>query len=289
MVATIVGPFHHQPGQTLTDPNDPHATAELAVNPSFRGQADLEILGQRGRAAARSGSTSAAKTGFSIVDEELTVTEESTTVAHATVDDIEPRTRPDEAAQPVASFTNPTDRGGPLVFLATGQRSGDWLEVQLPVRPNGTTGWVERADVDLTQNPYRITVDTSAHELTIFHRGRVHSTTTVAIGTGATPTPIGDFYLIELLRSTDPDSVYGPYAYGLSGFSETLDSFNGGEGVIGIHGTNQPALIGQDVSHGCIRVANPTIEEMVQFLPLGTPVSILDGADDTAGPKVDGV
>ena len=72
----------------------------------------------------------------------------------------------------------------------------------------------------------------------------------------------------------DGNGPYGTHAYGLSGFSETLDSFNGGDGVIGIHGTNDPGSLGTDVSHGCIRVANDVIDEMATFLPLGTPVEI---------------
>ena len=53
-----------------------------------------------------------------------------------------------------------------------------------------------------------------------------------------------------------------------------LDEFNGGDGVIGIHGTNEPEAIGSDVSHGCIRVDNDTITQMAGMLPLGTPVHI---------------
>ena len=94
--------------------------------------------------------------------------------------------------------------------------------------------------------------------------------TTVAIGTGATPTPIGDFYIIELLRPPTADGPYGPFAFGLSGFSETLTDYAGGQGVIGIHGTNDPASLGSDVSHGCVRVDNDVITEMAGELPLGT-------------------
>jgi lipoprotein-anchoring transpeptidase ErfK/SrfK len=53
-----------------------------------------------------------------------------------------------------------------------------------------------------------------------------------------------------------------------------LTSFNGGEAIVGIHGTNKPELIGEDVSSGCIRVRNDAIREMRELLPLGTPVSI---------------
>ena len=98
--------------------------------------------------------------------------------------------------------------------------------------------------------------------------------TTIAVGTGDTPTPFGEFYLAELLQPPNPNGSYGPYAFGLSGFSEVLDSFNGGDGVVGIHGTNDPSALGTTVSHGCIRVANDVISDMATTVPLGTPVLI---------------
>ena len=42
-----------------------------------------------------------------------------------------------------------------------------------------------------------------------------------------TPTPTGEYYLRVLLQAPDPNTVYGPYAYGLSSHSETLDTFAG--------------------------------------------------------------
>jgi lipoprotein-anchoring transpeptidase ErfK/SrfK len=48
----------------------------------------------------------------------------------------------------------------------------------------------------------------------------------------------------------------------------------GGRGEIGLHGTNHPELLGQDVSHGCIRIANRDIRRLSKILPLGTPVEI---------------
>ena len=66
------------------------------------------------------------------------------------------------------------------------------------------------------------------------------------------------------------------FAFGLSGFSETLTSFRGGDGVIGIHGTDEPEALGTDVSHGCVRVDNDVITSMAGLIPLGTPVIITD-------------
>ncbi len=86
------------------------------------------------------------------------------------------------------------------------------------------------------------------------------------------PNPLGLFYLTELLAPTN--SGYGPYAYGLSAFSDVLTSFGGGPGQIGLHGTADAASIGHSVSHGCIRLTNTDITTLAKLLPLGTPVHI---------------
>jgi lipoprotein-anchoring transpeptidase ErfK/SrfK len=170
-------------------------------------------------------------------------------------------------------FANPIESGSPLVFQVINRREG-WLQVLLPVRPNGSTGWIEAEQVTLTQTPYRIEVDVSDHRLRVLDDGRAIVDTAIGIGTGDNPTPIGSFYLTELVASSDPTGPYGPFAFGLSGYSETLQAFNGGRGVIGIHGTNDPSSLGRNASLGCIRVANDVIEDMVAYLPLGTPVTV---------------
>jgi lipoprotein-anchoring transpeptidase ErfK/SrfK len=163
----------------------------------------------------------------------------------------------------------------PLVFLVKAQEEG-WLEVYLPVRPNGSTGWVRESDVTLTANPYRIVVDVTNHEITAFEDNGELLRGPIGVGTEDTPTPGGIYYIKELLQPPDPTTVYGPYAYGLSGFSDVLESFNGGEGVIGIHGNNDETSLGNDVSAGCIRMDNDQITQLVEEpLPLGTPVEII--------------
>ncbi len=171
-------------------------------------------------------------------------------------------------------FANPQPSGAPLVFLLDEERE-DWLKVFLPARPNGSTGWVRRRDVELRGVTYRVDVLRRAHKLRLYDRGTLVKEFPVGIGTRDTPTPGGTFYVKELLQPPDPGGDYGPYAYGLSGFSNVLTSFNGGDGVIGIHGTNRPELVGTDVSHGCIRLRNADIRYLAKRLPLGTPVRIL--------------
>lgn len=171
-------------------------------------------------------STTPPSTTLPAVDEEVA---DDTVVATATVSRVVAHQAPDPASPEVGRFANPIPSGAPLVFEVRGQQGG-WVEVALPVRPNGTTGWVAAGTVTLSRNPFRIEVDVSDHHLIV--RGNAEEVlvdTPVGIGTGSTPTPIGSFYLIELLAPSDPHGLYGPYAFGLSGYSETLASFNGGE------------------------------------------------------------
>ncbi len=169
------------------------------------------------------------------------------------------------------TFTNPQPSGAPLTFLRNRQ-DRDWLQVYLPVRPNGSTGWVRTTDVTQAPIPYRLEISTAAHQLRLYQANQLLHTYPAATGTGGTPTPLGLFYLTELLAPTN--SGYGPYAYGLSAFSNTLTSFGGGPGQIGLHGTADAASIGHSVSHGCIRLSNTDITTLAKLLPLGTPVHI---------------
>jgi lipoprotein-anchoring transpeptidase ErfK/SrfK len=175
--------------------------------------------------------------------------------------------------EPVASLDNPNENGAPLVFLVK-ERQNDWLNVYLPVRPNGSTGWVRAADVTVVSNRYRIDIALGQHRLVVRDGVEVVLDEPIGVGTSQTPTPGGVYYIKELLQPPNPNGPYGPYAYGLSGFSNVLDEFKGGDGVIGIHGTNEPEAIGTDVSHGCIRIRNEAILQLVPILPLGTPVHI---------------
>ena len=181
----------------------------------------------------------------------------------------------DRAGAPVAtrSLPNPNENGAPLVFLVQ-EYHGEWLRVLLPVRPNGSTGWVRASDVRLGQHSYRVVVQLRAHRITVFDGDSVILSEPVGVGRCAARTRGGTYYIKELLRPPGPNGPYGTYVYGLSGFSNQLLGLAGGEGVTGIHGTNDPSSIGKDVDYGCIRMSNAGITRLKDRLPLGTPVEI---------------
>jgi lipoprotein-anchoring transpeptidase ErfK/SrfK len=180
----------------------------------------------------------------------------------------EPRTTATSTTLPAT-----TSFGTPRVVLADAHR-GRWYRVSLPTRPNGSQGWVRARDVTLAALRDDVHVDLTARTLTWRHDGQVALETPIAIGAPDTPTPTGSFYVTDLLDNADDAGAYGPYALGLSAHSDTLSEFAGGDGQIGLHGTNAPDSIGQAVSHGCVRVPNDVVAVLAQRLPLGTPVVI---------------
>ncbi|MGB7449110.1 MAG: L,D-transpeptidase [Ornithinimicrobium sp.] len=207
--------------------------------------------------------------------------EPRTVVATAVVDQLQvfgaPR-NPDTLGRPgraELTLDRTTRVTGQLVLLAL-EVGIAWTRVQLPVRPNGSIGWVRSSAVSLSGHDFAIDIALDAHLVVVTNGDREVLRSPVGVGRADRPTPGGDYFTTELLRPPDPDGLYGPYAYGLSGYSDVLMDFRGGEGVIGIHGTNEPELVGTDVSSGCIRLPNEQIIRMVEQigLPLGTPVTI---------------
>lgn len=176
------------------------------------------------------------------------------------------------ATQPALVLNNPNSNGAPLIFLVQ-EAGADWLRVLLPVRTKADTGWVRASDVKLTQHNYRVVVELRAHRITVFGGTNVLLRERIGVGTRAMPKP-GTYYIKELLRPPGPNGPYGVYAYGLSGFSDQRASFTSGDDLVAIHGTNDLASIGKNVSFGSIRMSNTGISWLKERLPLGTPVEI---------------
>ena len=186
--------------------------------------------------------------------------------------DLVVHTDPDNAS-PGRTLAGHTSFGTPLSLLVTKSANG-WAQVLVPGRPTGATAWVRTDGVELRDVTTEIRVDLAARTLTLYDAGQVVLSTPVAIGSPEDPTPTGRFSVTDKLASPKAGSAYGPFALGLSGRSNVLTDFAGGDGQIGIHGTNQPDSIGQAVSHGCIRVPNDVITQLNDILPLGTPVVV---------------
>lgn len=165
----------------------------------------------------------------------------------------------------------------PVVFLVK-SRGDDRIEVYVPSGPPDRPAWVDVDDVTITSVAYRIEVGLSEHRLRLFDGDDVIVDEPVVVGLTDRPPPGVTYYLKELVQPPDPDGIYGSFAYGLSGFTNVLEGFTQEEGVVGIHGTDDPDALGEDAASGSIGVHNDVIERLVgdTGLPLGTPVEILE-------------
>lgn len=99
--------------------------------------------------------------------------------------------------------------------------------------------------------------------LNMYVGGQLAKTYPVGVGKSSTPTPSGDYKVIN--KVTNPGGVLGTRWMGL----------NIPGGNYGIHGTNNPSSIGKLVSLGCIRMQNHNVEELFPQIPVGTPVHIV--------------
>jgi lipoprotein-anchoring transpeptidase ErfK/SrfK len=182
---------------------------------------------------------------------------------------------PSDAGEPMTTLSSKTEYLVPRTLLVFDQYN-DWLHVYLPERPNGSTGWVKASDVNVSDPlDYQVRISLAEHKLTVLKNGVVDFEAGVAIGSEQYPTPTGFFYLTDPIDLHKRSNLgYGVFAYGISGHSDALTDFMGGDAQIGIHGTNNPGDIGRDISHGCVRLTNEDIERFSQ-LPLGTPVTIV--------------
>jgi lipoprotein-anchoring transpeptidase ErfK/SrfK len=119
-----------------------------------------------------------------------------------------------------------------------------------------------------------IVVDLSARRLTYLVDGVEVLGTDVGVGSDYNATPTGTYFVTDSVTITDPTSPWGPHALGLSARSDSITEFNGGDGIIGIHGTNNPGSIGDNISLGCIRLPNDVIAALHEMVPIGTRVTI---------------
>jgi lipoprotein-anchoring transpeptidase ErfK/SrfK len=181
-------------------------------------------------------------------------------------------------ARRLARFGLENANGAPTVFGVVGEQLDlrcrtTWLHVSLPIRPNGITGWVRARDVRRVLVRTRITVDLSERRVRLYERGRLVMSSPAAIGSSATPTPVGRYYVNQRLVPADPNGPFGPGAVGISAFSTVLTGWTQG-GPIAIHGTNEPWSIGRAVSNGCIRIPNRALRRLFARALAGTPVAI---------------
>lgn len=186
------------------------------------------------------------------------------------------RAAPDSKARVVLTLHQFRPDFRQQIVLAVAERNGTdgqpWLKLSLPMRPNGTIGWIPATQASIAPTHNKIVVNRARRRLYIYHDGKFVYETIVAIGAPGRETPLGHFYVMARFVPDDP--FLGVFAVETSAYSR-LTEWPGG-GIVGIHGTSMPQLLGQAVSHGCIRVSNNAALMLKRYALLGTPIAIVD-------------
>jgi lipoprotein-anchoring transpeptidase ErfK/SrfK len=157
------------------------------------------------------------------------------------------------------------------VRKATGSDGEVWYRVSIPMRPNGTLGWIPANTVSLKPSHSQIVINLNRRTIDLYRFGKHKWHGKVAIGAPGRETPVGHYYVATRFVPYH-DTFLGVFAEETSAYSK-LTEWPGG-GVVGIHGTSLPQLLGQAVSHGCVRVSNTTARHLRTLAPLGTPIWI---------------
>jgi hypothetical protein len=194
------------------------------------------------------------------------------------LDVVSARARPSASARVVGRLRPETPEQTQNIAIALNGQINEkgeyWVQVRLPILPNGTTGWVPRTALGgFTQIWTHLVIDRGLFTATLYRHGAAIFRSRVGVGKPHWPTPPGEFYVRERITGFT-DLIYGPLAFGTNARSAVLTDWPGG-GFIGIHGTNQPDILPGRVSHGCVRMPNSAIKRLAQLMPLGTPVTIL--------------
>jgi lipoprotein-anchoring transpeptidase ErfK/SrfK len=241
---------------------------------------------------ALAGATGTAGTGTS-----TTVTTSTTTTTTTTTTKKKSKTTPIETVFPAAGGLlvnsvpvrkTPDPHGGVILVMhmfrsdyrpqemlavkeTTGSDGQAWYRVSIPMRPNGTYGWIPANTVKLSPTHNQIVVNLNSRTITLYRFGKAKWHGPVAIGAPGRETPVGHFFVAaRFVPYHDP--FLGVFAVETSAYSK-LTEWPGG-GVVGIHGTSEPQLLGKAVSHGCVRVSNLTAAHLKSLAPLGTPIWI---------------
>jgi hypothetical protein len=185
--------------------------------------------------------------------------------------------QPEASSRAVTKLDTMTTDGTHNIVLVLAQqdmsKSKTWYRVRLPILPNNSTGWVQSSALGpLFSVNTHLYVDRAHFRATLKRNGKTIFTSIVGVGKSIWPTPTGEFYIRDKLTNFN-DVFYGPVAFGTSARSATLTDWPGG-GFVGVHGTNEPGILPGRVSHGCIRMPNPSILKLARLMPVGTPLTV---------------
>jgi L,D-transpeptidase ErfK/SrfK len=156
------------------------------------------------------------------------------------------------------------------------------VQLWLPAHVDRSEFLLAHSPVSAMVNPSRIVIRLDRRELELYEGETLVKTFPVAIGQDDWATPVGHFAVFDLRRDPvwqhpitgeaigpGPDNPLGSHWIGFA-LAE-------GQYKVGIHGTYAENLVGQAVSHGCVRMRNADIQYLFSRLSIGTPITVSPG------------
>ena len=181
------------------------------------------------------------------------------------------------------TLTNWSNDEGVLVMrVIAGTADDDWLIVQAPTRPHNQYVWVRASDFVFGHTDMRVEIDIAGEgSLTVLDAGTTVLQSSIVHGRESRETPVHVTYIERGVRGRALSPAYGTAILAMASFSEQLGTFGGGGLPANyLHGTNQPELMGQQVSSGEIRVPDEVLDQIIETIAPGTPVLLFDSSVD---------
>ena len=162
----------------------------------------------------------------------------------------------------------------PILGTHKDARGRTWLHVRLPSR-GPHKGWiVQTRHMHMVALTYHLVVSIHSRKLTVYRDGRVFARYPVVVGKPSTPTPLGQFFIVEHVKLFN-SWAHGQWALATSAYSAVLKHFEGGIGQVALHAkATLGDPLGTAASHGCVRFNDREIAWMAAHVPNGTQVDI---------------
>jgi lipoprotein-anchoring transpeptidase ErfK/SrfK len=181
----------------------------------------------------------------------------------------------DLLAAKVAADTSKTESQKQIVARVRDndeQIAEEQLSRLAPAKPSAALG---KASGPVRQ----IVISIPDRQLALLEDGAVIKVYPIAVGKPSTPSPAGDFKVIN--RATNPTYRHKGQVV-LPGKSNPVGTRWMGLSLkgYGIHGTNMQSSIGKAASHGCFRMKKKDVEELFTLVRVGDAVSIRDQRDE---------
>lgn len=155
--------------------------------------------------------------------------------------------------------------------------------IQSPTEPDSQTAAttiqpLESKSETKEKTDSRIVVNLGERRVQLYQGSQLLDSYAIAVAKPGWETPTGTFQVLDMEQNptwvhpitgiTVPPGSDNPLGVAWIGF------LSNEEGEIGFHGTNQEELIGEAVSHGCLRMRNEDVKALYAHIGKGTPVIV---------------